>query len=532
MIRRILLFTLSGLLLLLTYYFWFSQETKQINTEQRDILDRPEIRELQKNLNKKHCPYADNDNFDSSNINRLIRLGVTKFCGVNIRYYEPKNVTYNTTINFQGAKLIGAKFNNKNIDKLLLDKSNLTGAELVNANIQKTKLFETNFSKADLRQANLATNDSLNNINFNYADLRRANFNKAVITAGTFHKAELAGTNFAETTFSCLIKNEEDTLCPRIDEAIFVKDKCYPVKTYDEDTNTNIEETYCDPKMKSYTKLKGAKGIKNLSWNYEQEGNMPHSLYPLRKYHRDNGFIKEANDLTYVIEYGKIQEKLAKIKVNDNGDEKNQEKLAKTKVNNNGDEENQEKCSTEDQSNKEKCTQTKVDRIEYYWAYLSLYLFEKTVKFGVEPLNAITLMMKFTVIFALLYSIVLVYQFIPNSNDYNSDLLKVIAHEQHSENTIRYNEGEFKSIALITTTNNTAYNYFKLSCHAIWFSILSAFHFGWRDLNIGNWLARIQLQPFTYRPQKIMRFLSGIQSLICIYLLAIFFLTQFGHPWG
>jgi hypothetical protein len=66
--------------------------------------------------------------------------------------------------------------------------------------------------------------------------------------------------------------------------------------------------------------------------------------------------------------------------------------------------------------------------------------------------------------------------------------------------------------------------------YGIYFSVLSAFHFGWRDLNVGNWIAR--MQPYEYRLQATgwARTVSGIQSLISVYLLALSVLTYFGRP--
>jgi len=65
---------------------------------------------------------------------------------------------------------------------------------------------------------------------------------------------------------------------------------------------------------------------------------------------------------------------------------------------------------------------------------------------------------------------------------------------------------------------------------ALYFSILSAFHFGWRDLNVGNWIARIQQREYALRPTGWVRVVSGVQSLISVYLVAMWVLTYFGRP--
>jgi hypothetical protein len=70
--------------------------------------------------------------------------------------------------------------------------------------------------------------------------------------------------------------------------------------------------------------------------------------------------------------------------------------------------------------------------------------------------------------------------------------------------------------------------------HAItwgaYFSLLSAFHIGFRDFNVGSWIARIQAGKYTLEPTGWVRVVSGLQSLLSVYLLAIWALTYFGRP--
>jgi hypothetical protein len=64
----------------------------------------------------------------------------------------------------------------------------------------------------------------------------------------------------------------------------------------------------------------------------------------------------------------------------------------------------------------------------------------------------------------------------------------------------------------------------------IYMSILSAFHIGWRELNVGTWIARLQPREYTLRTTGWVRFVSGLQSLISVYLVALWVLTYFGRP--
>jgi len=76
----------------------------------------------------------------------------------------------------------------------------------------------------------------------------------------------------------------------------------------------------------------------------------------------------------------------------------------------------------------------------------------------------------------------------------------------------------------------TRTNIFKAIGYAFYFSMLSSFHIGWRDLNVGSWIARIQPREYNLKATGWVRTVSGIQSLISIYLLALWVLTQFGRP--
>lgn len=64
---------------------------------------------------------------------------------------------------------------------------------------------------------------------------------------------------------------------------------------------------------------------------------------------------------------------------------------------------------------------------------------------------------------------------------------------------------------------------------ALQFSLYSAFQLGWRDLNVGSWLSRLQSQEYLLRGSGWVRTLSGVQSLLSVYLLAMWALTQFGR---
>jgi len=71
---------------------------------------------------------------------------------------------------------------------------------------------------------------------------------------------------------------------------------------------------------------------------------------------------------------------------------------------------------------------------------------------------------------------------------------------------------------------------YRVPLYALFFSVLSAFHIGWKELSIGSWIARLNPYEYTLRATGWVRTVSGVQSLISVYLLALAVLTYFGRP--
>jgi hypothetical protein len=55
-------------------------------------------------------------------------------------------------------------------------------------------------------------------------------------------------------------------------------------------------------------------------------------------------------------------------------------------------------------------------------------------------------------------------------------------------------------------------------------------HLGWRELNVGNWISRMQPREYTLQATGWVRFVSGLQFILSVYLLALWALTYFGRP--
>lgn len=67
---------------------------------------------------------------------------------------------------------------------------------------------------------------------------------------------------------------------------------------------------------------------------------------------------------------------------------------------------------------------------------------------------------------------------------------------------------------------------------SMFFSLMSAFNIGFRDINFGRWLRLLTRQEFDIKALGWARVVSGWQSLISVFLIALWVLTYFGRPFG
>jgi len=67
---------------------------------------------------------------------------------------------------------------------------------------------------------------------------------------------------------------------------------------------------------------------------------------------------------------------------------------------------------------------------------------------------------------------------------------------------------------------------------ASFFSLMSAFNIGFRDINFGRWLRLLTRREYDLKAVGWARTVSGFQSLLSVYLIALWVLTYFGRPFG
>ncbi len=67
---------------------------------------------------------------------------------------------------------------------------------------------------------------------------------------------------------------------------------------------------------------------------------------------------------------------------------------------------------------------------------------------------------------------------------------------------------------------------------AAFFSLVNGFNIGFKDADIGRWIRLLPAREFEFRAVGWSRTFAGIQALLTLYLLALWILCLFGHPFG
>ena len=164
------------------------------------------------------------------------------------------------------------------------------------------------------------------------------------------------------------------------------------------------------------------------------------------------------------------------------------------------------------------------DRVEAAFQYV---FFEVTCKYGMLPGLPLAIMG----IFALIFSVPYLFVLLGKHRESRSDIWVGIDDESIRCNRERKRRlRALRSMRPAPTWRARLRLVRRAVALALYFSILTAFRVGFREINVGNWITRMQCREYTLRATGWVRFVSGVQSLISVYLMALWLLTYFGRP--
>jgi len=213
----------------------------------------------------------------------------------------------------------------------------------------------------------------------------------------------------------------------------------------------------------------------------------PDALVQLRKEFKDGGFEQQERKVTYAIK-------------------RRQAELLRTK------------CSIGDPGN---C-------LEYIF---NLVLFDFTCQYGMRPGHALFLCFELWLLCSVLY-----WSFISTPGPsglyricFETPELKADAAHQTVE-PIR--PSKIRESSLLRRIRAILRQEMSLLGTAMFFSLMSAFNIGFREINFGRWLRLLTRNEFDIKATGWVRVIAGWQSLISVLLIALFILTFFSRPFG
>ena len=352
-------------------------------------------------------------------------------------------------------------------------KADLSGAILNDAYIGVASLAGANLSGASLRGADLKGGQqygvNLSKADLSYADLSWTELDGADLSGAILIGANLRGSSLGGVDLSGAILLDADLSGVDIRNAVLTG--CYLNRVKGFPISQTGEGYLGIMRLPNYEPKPGSvPDIPSMAGlpNLEQLTfkDYPHGLVDLREGFKRLGYKEQERKITYALKHTATKAELA--------------------------------------------SKDLYKRIE---GLLSLYLFEYTSKWGMSPGRPLFILLCFMFLFSFIYMSAIIGL---TSKD---GIWKVWIPER-----VRKDLGTPDPELLFSN------NAIHIWGYGLYFSLLSATNIGWRELNVGNWIARIQPREFTLRASGWVRAVSGIQSLISVYLLALAVLTYFGRP--
>jgi uncharacterized protein YjbI with pentapeptide repeats len=356
-----------------------------------------------------------------------------------------------------------------------LQEAYLEGADLQKANLGAANLQEAYLEGADLQKANLGAANlqgaRLLEANLQEARLPGADLQKANLGAANLQGARLLGADLQKAYLVQANLQKANLEGADLQEAFLGAANLQGARLL----GANLQEAYLARAHLNGAvfeiepgKLPNIPSIAKARFlSLLTYHELPHSLVELRAEFKKSGLRKQEREITYAIKHsGFIKAK------------------------------------------------SQYDFIKKVEVYLGWFFFELTCQWGMSPERPLFILLMLIFLFTLPYAQAI----------YGKEKVDGIWKVWISER-MRVDLGHDEPKKPIESIN-------PLFCfkNGFYFSLLSAFNIGWRELNVGNWMAR--MQPYEYRLQATgwARTVSGIQSLISVYLLALSVLTYFGRP--
>lgn len=157
-------------------------------------------------------------------------------------------------------------------------------------------------------------------------------------------------------------------------------------------------------------------------------------------------------------------------------------------------------------------------------AIFRVVAFDWTTGYGLYPAWAMQLVMILWAIMILPYLVTIWRREPPNPDQNRSGIFRILPKDRIDTSVNPPAIQSQMSIERLSARGRAAFGW------AAYFSLLSTFQIGYKEFSIGAWLSRVQPGNFALEATGWVRAISGLQSLVSVYLLAMWLLTYFGRP--
>jgi len=418
--------------------------------------------------------------------------------------------------NLCNADLGGAQLNQTDLSGAQLNQANLSGAQLNQAFLSWTELNYTNLGGAQLNQANLSGAKlnyaflSLAQLNHSY--MFRAQLNHAILNLAQLNQADMreAQLNYTDLSEAQLIHS--DIRKAQLSHSALIGANLNQADMREAQLNyTDLSEAQLDQANLSRAQLNQANLTQSsLKDTHLAEVNLTGATYAPASLPPDAYVVDIRGLQTAVFPKGReiglvqLRELFQKAGLRD------LEREATYAL----------------ESNRTWHAVTDGNLLDALEGDFRFIAFDLTTGYGLHPGRALGIIVLFGIALTCVYTWVICLP--PRRPNPASGIYRIWPTDRIE---VSRNQAKLANSAKVERLYRDGYSHgWSALGYAAYFSLLSAFHIGWRDLNVGTWIARIQAREYTLRATGWVRVVSGLQSLLSVYLLAIWALTYFGRP--
>lgn len=399
--------------------------------------------------------------------------------------------------NLSNVNLKGVNLSHANLMKIYLRNASLDAATLTNANLQQSVLDHASLKKANLRQVNM-TGASAVSANFAGAELHFSKLKEADFHDASFKNANLSWANLSQTdlqsaNFSNAILVNADLKAANLSNAVLLnanmtasnlsKSNLINTDFYGADLDrANLSQALFQPKLHRLPNLIGLTNSVNFRSVTLPKKTGVAVLVELRLAYKRIGIRSMERQITAMIKVYQLKQTWRR------------------------------------------------GGFGYIESALSYVFFYLSCDYGAAPSRPILILLWLIVVFGIPYRWVL-------SNSGREAGILVLWHPERYVNWQKVKDmaKQHEFCVMLKAKHRQGYHanfieQLRLFRIAIYFSLLNTFSIGWHELNVRNWITRLQMRDYWLQGKGWVRLLAGIQPVISAYLIVLWILVYFGRP--